>query len=136
MVAAAGRSVTDAPANSVDEVVERAAGLGFGWPRLTILAEPCLVTGVLSVERHITATAVEHIANDVPVLLAILRLADAGLAIGDPVPKFEDQRFLATVVVEVENSGHRVRRFLVIIEHIVAAHRAHFRRERHAESPT
>src|SRR5712691_833660 len=122
-------------AHALDEigemiVVRMAAGTGP-----LVAAEPALIAEVVfAAGGEVSVRSVEDVADCV--VAVEQTAADAGFIVRDPMPDL-DLHHLATAVrpIEFEDAVERVRRFLVVIEHEVAADRGDAVRERDTEPP-
>src|SRR5581483_2701650 len=108
MLAAAHRA--DKIAEVIPQALSRRTGLLLSSQKTLVRA------GILAPERQIPFRPVEDNAHRVPIIPR-----DAGFMICNPMPNFERDHLLLTVVVELEGGVKRVRRFLVIIEHEMPA---------------
>src|SRR5436190_4881212 len=122
-------------AHALDEIGEVIVVRMTAGTRLPVAAQPALVAEVVFVARsEVSVRSVKNVANGI---VAVGQTAvDAGFIVRDPMPNL-DLHHLATTVrlVEFEDAVERVRCFLVVIEHDVAADRGHAVGERDAETP-
>jgi len=108
-----------------------AAGAGLPIP-----PDPALVAeGVFVARREVAIRSVKDVADRVVAIEETA--ADAGFVVRDPMPDF-DLHHPATAVrlVEFEDAVQGVGRFLVVVEHEVAADGGHPIRESDAEPPS
>ena len=117
-----------AAARGGDEIRHVVLGGFRRWPRLLLFSEQHLVAEPLAYEQPFRA--VENIPHR-----ALARLAHRPFEVGHPVAHFEDQQLLAAFLVEFERCREDVGRFLVVVEHVVAAHGADLVRVGDAEAP-
>src|SRR6266496_3796807 len=122
-------------AHAVDEIGEMIVAGMAARTGLAITTEPALIAeGVFVARGEIAIRSVKDRADGV---VAIEHTAsDAGFVVRDPMTHFELHHFAAAAgLVEFEDAVERVRRFLVVIEHEVAADRGDAVGERDTESP-
>jgi len=119
--------------HSADEVGEVIAALLVRGARFLILAHPGLVLAI-AIDGHVALGPVELVADRIRVFLGAA-LANAGFVVRHPVTHLEFHHAALTAIVELEGAVERVRRFLVVVEHEVAADRARLDREFYAQAP-
>src|SRR6267143_7051365 len=122
-------------AHAFDEIGEMivprmAAGTGpLVASHPTLIAERVFVAG-----SEVPVRSVKDGADGIPTIEQTA--ADAGFIVRDPMPNFELHHLAPAVrLIEFEDAVECVRRFLVVIEHEVAADRGDAVRERDTESP-
>jgi len=123
-------------AHAVDEIGEMIVPRMAAGPGLAVAADPALVAeGVFVARGEVSVRSVEDGADGV---VAIERTArDASFIVRDPMPNFELHHLASAIrLIEFEDAVERVRRFLIVIEHEMAAGRGDAGREGDAQSPT
>src|SRR5438128_12613034 len=122
-------------AHARDEIGEMIVPRMAARTGLLVASDPALIAeGVFVARGEVSVRSVKDGADGIAAIEHTA--ADAGFIVRDPMPNFE-LHHLATAIrlIEFEDAGERVRRFLVVIEHEVAAGRGEAVRERDPEPP-
>src|SRR5882672_8628535 len=111
------------------------------FPRMTagtgplVASHPALIAeGVFVARGEVPVRSVKDGADGITAIEQTA--ADAGFIVRDPMPNFELHHLASAIrLIEFEDAVERVRRFLIVIEHEMAAGRGDAGREGDAESP-
>src|SRR5436190_4057979 len=122
-------------ANARDEIREVIVVRMTPWTRRPVAAEPALVAeGIFVAGGEVTLRSVINRADAV---VAIQQApADTGFVVRDPMANFDLHQLPAAVrLVEFEDAGQRVGRFLIVIEHEMSTGCGDACRKGHPEPP-